>query len=118
MRWWAISLAAAVLAAAGCSGTTGSTGTVTGTYIREGGPSGAPNVRLPGTITFRASDGTTTSFSSGTNGTFTGQLPPGSYTVTATSSLINDGTSACSQSLSTRVQAGKTVSLTVVCAVP
>jgi hypothetical protein len=88
---------------------------VTGTYIRVGGPSGTANVPLPGTITFRGSGGSVITVSSGSTGTFTGQLPPGTYAVTATSSLINDGKSTCSRPLTTRVQAGKTVSLTIIC---
>jgi hypothetical protein len=118
MRWQAIALAGAVLAAAGCSSTTGPTGTVTGTYIRSGGPSGTPNVPLPGTISFRRSSGSTISVNSDSTGRFSGQLPPGTYTVTATSSLIGDGKSPCSQVLTTRVQTGKTVTLNLVCAIP
>ena len=52
------------------------------------------------------------SVSSDSAGRFTGQLPPGTYAVTATSSLINDGKSTCSRSLTTRVQAARTVALT------
>ena len=116
MRWQAgILVAGAVLAAAACSATPGPTGTVTGTYIRVGGPGGTPNVPLPGTISFRAGDGSTISLSSGSTGTFTGQLPPGTYAVTAESSLINDGKSACSRPLTARVQAGQTVTLTIIC---
>jgi len=51
----------------------------------------------------------------GRTGKFTGQLPPGGYTVTATSSQINEGTSTCSRPLTTRVLAGKTVTLTLIC---
>jgi hypothetical protein len=115
MRWRAGIVVGAVLAAAGCSSTTGPTGTVTGTYIRVGGPAGTANVPLPGTISFRAGNGSTIGVSSDSTGRFTGQLPPGSYTVTATSSLINDGTSTCSRPLTTQVQAGKTVTLTLIC---
>jgi hypothetical protein len=115
MRWQTVALVVAVLAAAGCSSATGPTGTVTGTYIRVGGPAGTANVPLPGTISFRAGDGSTINVSSDSTGTFTGHLPPGSYTVTATSSQINDGKSTCSRPLTTRVQAGKTVSLTIIC---
>ena len=115
MRWQAVILIGAVLAVAGCSNAAGPTGTVTGTYIRVGGPPGTPNVPLPGTISFRGGNGSTISVSSDGTGTFTGQLPPGSYAVTAESSLINDGKSACSRPLTTRVQAGKTVSLTIIC---
>ena len=118
MKWQAVALAGAVLAAAGCSSTTGPTGTVTGTYIRSGGPSGTPNVPLPGTVSFRSSSGSTISLNSDSTGRFSGQLPPGTYTVTATSGQINDGTSPCSQVLTTRVQAGKTVTLSLVCAIP
>ena len=96
MRWQAVALAGAVLAVAGCSSTTGPTGTVAGTYIRVG-------------------NGSVITVSSSSTGTFTAQLPPGTYGVTATSSLINDGKSTCSRPLTTRVQAGKTVSLTIIC---
>jgi hypothetical protein len=116
MRWQAVVLAGAVLAAAGCSGPPGPTGTVTGTYIRVGGPSGTANLPLPGTISFRSgSGGPVISVNSDSTGKFTGQLPAGTYAVTATSSLINDGKSPCSRPLTTRVQAGKTVTLTLIC---
>jgi hypothetical protein len=115
MSWRTIVLAWAVLAVVGCSTASGPTGTVTGTYTQVGGPSGAPDVPLSGTVSFRASDGSTRRMSSDAHGKFAGQLPPGTYTVTAKSSLVNDGTSTCSQSLTTRVQAGKTVSLTIIC---
>ena len=115
MRWWAVIITAAVLASAGCSTTAGPTGTVTGTYIRVGGPPGAPNMPLPGTIHFRAGSGSVISLNSDGTGKFGGQLPSGSYAVTAESSLINDGKSTCSRPLTTRVQAGETVTLTVIC---
>ena len=115
MRWQAVVLVGAVLAVAACSPETGPTGTVTGTYIRVGGPAGTANVPLPGTISFRAGNGGVISVSSDSTGTFTGLLPPGTYTVTAKSSLIYDGKFPCSRPLTTRVQAGKTVSLTIIC---
>jgi hypothetical protein len=115
MRWQAAVLVGAMLAAAGCSSPAGPTGTVTGTYIRVGGPAGTANVPLPGTIRFRAGDGPVISVSSDGTGKFTGQLPPGSYAVTATSSLINDGKFTCSRPLTTRVQADQTISLTIIC---
>jgi len=55
---------------------------------------------------------------SDSTGRFTGQLPPGTYSVTASTGHVNDGNSPCSQALTTRVQAGKTVTLSLVCAVP
>jgi hypothetical protein len=117
MRWLAGIFVGAVLAIGGCSTTTGPTGTVTGTYIRVGGPAGTANVPLPGTISFQASNGTTTSVNSDSTGKFTGHLPPGTYTVTAKSSLINDGKSQCSQPLTTTLQADKTVTLALICAI-
>ena len=115
MRWQVVALAGAVLAAAGCSSTSGPTGTVTGTYIRVGGPSGTANLPLAGTISFRSGSGATINVNSDSTGRFTGRLPSGSYTVTATSSLINDAASTCSRPATARVQAGKTVTLTLFC---
>lgn len=40
------------------------------------------------------------------------------YAVSATSSLINDGKSACSRPLTAQVQAGQTVTLTIICDIP
>jgi hypothetical protein len=120
MRWRAGVLAGAALVAAGCSngaGATGPTGTVTGSYIRVGGPSGAPTVGLPGTISFRGGSGSLINFDADSAGKFSGQLPAGTYAVTAESSLINSGSGSCSVPLTTRVQAGKTVTITVVCSI-
>ena len=120
MRWRVAGvLAVAALAAAGCSsGPTGPTGAVAGTYIRMGGPANTPNVPLPGTISFRGQDGSTISLSSDSSGKFNGQLPVGTYVVTAASSLINDGKSACSRPLTTHVHAGHTVTLSLICDIP
>ena len=86
MRWRTTVLAGVVLAVAGCSHATGPTGTVTGTYLRSGGPVMTPNVPLPGTISFHGSGGSVISVNSDGTGKFTGQMPPGTYSVTATSS--------------------------------
>lgn len=115
MRWLAIVFAGVLLAVAACAKSVPATATVTGTYIRVGGPPGTANVPLPGTITFRDPDGATSTFNSDGTGRFTGYLPPGTYTVTATSSLINDGKSQCSRPLTARLQADKSVTLTLIC---
>jgi len=119
MRWRAgirAVVAVAALAAAGCSGSsTGPTGTVTGSFVRVGGPAGTPNVPLPGTISFRGRDGSAFSLSSDSTGRFTGQLPAGRYVVTAASSQINDGKYPCSQPLTAHVHAGRSTTLTVIC---
>lgn len=123
MRWLAGVLAGAALLTAGCSSgpssigasSTASTGTVAGTYIRVGGPSGAPDVPLPGMISFRERSGPTISINADSTGKFTVQLPSGTYAVTAESSLINDGKASCSRPLTTRVQPDQTVTITLVC---
>lgn len=121
MRWLAGVLAGAALLAAGCSsgasstGPTASKGTVAGTYIRVGGPLGAPDVPLPGMISFRERSGPTISINADSTGKFTVQLPSGTYAVTAESSLINDGKASCSRPLTTRVHANQTVTITLVC---
>jgi len=115
MRWLAVVFAGVVLAVAGCAKPVPPTATVTGTYTRVGGPSPAADMPLPGTITFRDPNGATVTFNSDSTGRFTGHLPPGTYTVTATSSLVNDGKSQCSRPLTTRLQADKTVTLTLIC---
>jgi hypothetical protein len=121
MRWLAGVLAGTALLAAGCSssasstGSTGSTGTVAGTYIRVGGPLRAPDVPLPGMISFRERSGPTISINADSTGRFTVRLPSGTYAVTAESSLINDGKASCSRPLTTRVQADQTVTITLVC---
>ena len=99
---------------AGCASTTGPTGTVTGTYIESGGPSGRLSP-LPGTISFRGQDGPAVSLISDSKGGFTGVLPSGTYVVTATSSLIGYGKSPCSTPVTAHVRAGETVTLTLVC---
>ena len=115
MRWRTVVFVGMVLAAAACSHSSGPPGTVTGTYIRVGGPPGTANMPLPGTVSFQDPSGSVITVNSDSTGRFTGQLSPGTYTVTATSSLINDGKSTCSRPLTTRVEAGRTVALTLIC---
>jgi hypothetical protein len=91
---------------------------VAGTYIRVGGPAGTPNVPLPGTISFQGQSGSTISVNSDSTGRFTGQLPAGTYAVTAESSQVNDGKVPCSRPLTTRVQAGKSATITLICDIP
>jgi hypothetical protein len=124
MRWRAgvtgvlavAALTVTALAAAGCSSEpAGPTGTVTGSFIRVGGPAGTPNVPLPGTISFRGQDGSVFSLSSDSTGRFTGQLPAGTYVVTAASSQINDGKFPCSRPLTAQVHAGHTTAIALIC---
>jgi hypothetical protein len=113
MRRLAVVLAGAALVTAGCSNGVTATGTVTGSYLREGGPALASGiVPLSGTISFQGAGGPAIMLNSDRTGKFTGQLPAGTYTVTAESSSIG-GT--CSRPLTTKVQAGKTITITVIC---
>lgn len=111
MRWLAVVLAGAALVAAGCSNGAETTGTVTGIYLREGGAAGSPKP-LSGTISFQGPGGQEIMLNSAGTGKFTGQLPTGTYTVSAESDSIG---AACSRPLTTQVHADTTVTITVIC---
>jgi hypothetical protein len=55
--------------------------TVTGELIRTGGMLGAPTEGIAGTIRFTGSDGTVTSATAQSDGSFSISLPPGQYLV-------------------------------------
>lgn len=114
---------------ASVTSTTLGTGTVLGTFQRAGGPA-LPNggtlvVPLTGVVSFQRAGGGTTSVTVGKTGKFSVPLPPGTYRVSGRSESIRqqnpDGSTSappCSQPLTTRVRAGETERITVVCAVP
>ena len=93
--------------------------TVTGTFVRVGGPAPGSLVPLPGTITARAATGQTFTAKARSNGRFTLSLPPGTYRVSGRSPLIQSGQMVCSATALLRVSrdmpAGR---VTVVCLVP
>jgi hypothetical protein len=132
------SAAAAMLAAAGCTassdphvGTTETViGTVSGTFLREGGPIGPggqqpKEVKLAGQIEFLSSGRLAAKAEVGKTGRFSVGLTPGRYTVSGRSPQIVEVTAngkdrerPCSQPASVTVRPGRTVKITVICAVP
>lgn len=120
--------AALILAAssAACSGTAGHTrptadGAIAGTFVIEGGPSGAPPEQpVPGTIRFAAAGRRTVKVYAGRSGRFTARLAPGYYLVSGTTPNIhgpgNQGTT-CAQKKA-RVSADRKTYLLLACYVP
>jgi hypothetical protein len=133
----AITGAAAMLLLAGCGATTGQhsvTATVTGKFVREGGPLGAGGQQpaeqpLSGTVLFIAGRHRVT-VHVGSSGTFSVRLPPGTYTVSGRSpSIVEVGTGTASGQATTRetacsvpgpvtVTARHGTRITVACIVP
>jgi hypothetical protein len=116
-------------------------GTVTGRFVREGGPlrpgGQQPAVPLAGTITFRAASGAwLRRVRVGKSGRFSVALPPGRFTVSGRSPAIAEVTSGstvgpggqvtggtrsdppCSAPLTVHVIAGHTTAARLVCPVP
>lgn len=123
----------AVVLLAGCGTAPGhapARGTVTGRFVREGGPLG-PGGRQPATrplsglVQFTGPGGYVASVRVGRTGTFTVSLPPGTYRVSGRSPdimQVSDGGSEqevpCSQPASVTVSAHRTTKLTLACVVP
>ena len=134
MNWRYGALLVGAVLVAGCgtagqpmqgTGTVQQTGTVQGTFEREGGPltitngqGETPVVPLSGTITFTGAGGQKFSVSVGGSGTFSAQLAAGSYAVSGVSGQISNGGLACSLPVTARVQAGETSRIQLVCPVP
>lgn len=109
---------------------TAPTGTVTGTFVREGGPLGPggrqpAERRLPGLIQFIGTSKHTFKVRVGNKGTFEVRLPTGTYSVVGrTPDILEvDGSgigrqTPCSQPLSVRVTNHHTSKITVTCIVP
>jgi hypothetical protein len=68
--------------------------TVSGSLREVGGPSGAADTVIPGTVAF-ASHGATTVATAHTDGTFSVSLAPGTYDVVGTSPHWGDGKGRC-----------------------
>src|SRR5437899_1485435 len=81
---------------AGCAGHADSGRAVVGRLVRVGGPAPGLPAPLPGKIEARDSAGNLHSAAVGRSGRFRLSLPPGTYTVTGTSPLIQDGKARCS----------------------
>jgi hypothetical protein len=114
------------------TGTTGSTvvtgtgaTTVTGRFLIEGGPMGAGERPIRGTVTFTGAGQRRVSVLVGRSGTFSVALLPGTYHVSGRSPNIMevdaDGTqheSTCSQPQTVHVTGQRTLKIAVTCIVP
>jgi len=140
------------LAVAGCAATAATTGSVTGAtttatrsepgtvgqltriagwpvlgmFEVKGGPSGAPSTRpLSGVVMFRDKAGPTTDITAGATGHFTGNLPAGTYTVTARTEQIRQqnpngsySDPPCTAPMTVVVRPKQATRITLVCFVP
>lgn len=102
-------------------------GTVSGTFIRVGGPLGVggtqpPPVPLMGTVLFSAGHHPTVAVVVGKNGRFSVRLPAGKYVVTGRSpSLMASGATVvppCGSPVNVTVLARRAVRVSIVCPVP
>ena len=128
MRWLVAGFGVVVLLAAGC--TRGSFGTVAGTFQGEAGPVSASGQAavgpwpLSGVVRFTDASGHTVDVTVGASGKFSAQLAPGTYRVEGVTSMMGavDPHSGISQPpcdmqnvSSTRVRAGQTDRITLIC---
>ncbi len=97
--------------------TSRSSGTIIGVLQAVGGPPPGTPRPLPGTITIRNWEGTTITASAGSAGTFSVQVPVGSYILTGHSHLYESGTSECTAAPpgTITVTAGGTIRTTIDC---
>ena len=97
--------------------TSRSSGTIIGFLQAVGGPRPGTPRPLPGTITIRNRDGTTITASAGSAGTFSVQVPVGSYVLTGHSPLYDSGTSDCAAAppRTITVTAGGTIRMAIDC---
>lgn len=111
---------------AGCAAGTTSTaapGTVTGRFIRVGGPATTtgppPPVPLPGQVVAIDSTGARLAVGVGHNGRFSLSLPAGTYRLIGYSPLVQGGKASCSAERPVHVTTGRTTRhVAVVCSIP
>jgi hypothetical protein len=120
MRWISTAIFALGLPLlAGCADGQGIHQTVSGTFVRVGGPAPGAPFPLPGKITARSDTGATFTATTGSSGAFKLTLPPGTYHVTGRSPLIQGGKMVCTAAKELHVTAGTSGgSVTVVCSIP
>ena len=120
MRWNAIAVLAVCIAVlAACGGNPGYHQTVPGRFVRVGGPAPGLPFPLPGTITARAATGETFTATAGPDGRFKLSLPPGTYSVTGRSPLMQSGQRTCAATAELHISRGQPARpVTVVCSIP
>lgn len=90
--------------------------TLAGRLIAVGGPSGAPDATLTGTITIKGPGGSVLHADVGRSGVFKIQLSPGTYRLTGRSPQYNGGTVDCrSAAPTTTLVANRTVTADILC---
>lgn len=91
-------------------------GTLSGRLIAVGGPAGAAETTLAGTITIKGPGGSVLHADVGRNGVFEIQLSPGSYRLTGRSPQYNGGTTDCTTATpTTTLVANRTVTADILC---
>ena len=120
MRWNAIAvLAVGIAVLAGCGSNPGYHQTVSGKFVRVGGPAPGSPFPLPGTITARTATDETFTATAGRDGRFKLSLPPGTYRVTGRSPLMQSGQMICAAKEELNVSRGQPARpVTVVCSIP
>jgi hypothetical protein len=128
MRWLAAGFGLIALLVTGCA--SGNFGTVAGTFEMEAGPISASGqaasgpVPLSGTVRFTDANGQTVNVTVGPSGQFSVRLALGTYTVTGLTAQLGSvgphsslGLPPCEmQNMSTtRVRAGQTERITLIC---
>lgn len=117
-----VTLLAAVSVIAGCGGGAASRrapGTVSGQFIRVGGPAPGSAVPLPGHVVAVDPAGTRLTVTVGKNGRFRLSLPAGTYRLAGYSPLIGSGQAECTAAHAVRVRTGMTTrGIPVVCSIP
>ncbi len=90
--------------------------TLSGRLIAVGGPSGAPDATLPGTITIKGPGGSLLHADVRRNGVFEIQLSPGTYRLTGRSPQFNGGSTDCTTATpTTTLVADRTVTADILC---
>ena len=105
---------------AGCAAATATTapGTVTGQFIRVGGPAPGAAVPLPGRVVAIDSTGARLTADVGSNGRFSLSLSAGTYRLIGYSPLIQSGKARCGAEHPVVVAAGRTTPhVAVVCSI-
>jgi hypothetical protein len=106
---------------AGCAAATATTapGTVTGQFIRVGGPAPGAAVPLPGHVVAVDSTGARITVNVGSNGRFSLSVPAGTYRLIGYSPLIQSGKARCGAEQPVVVTTDRTTPhVAVICSIP
>jgi hypothetical protein len=113
--WIFVALALLLTSTSCATASAAETGVIQGTLEAVGGPVPGPGRPLKGSITLRASDGTTFTATVGSDGVFAVRIPIGTYAVTGRSPLYEGGNTDCFSSGSVILSVGATTHVVVTC---